>query len=140
MSQIVSVADVYEALTGARSYKEPTPPERACLVLARLAGPHLNAALVKAFIGTITFFPVGCFVRTNLEELALVVRANPADPLRPVIALLRDDGAAIAGEVDLGDRSAADAAARHIVETVPPPEGAADLGSLLGEIEEPRPL
>jgi len=47
-SQIVSVADIYEAVTGARSYQAPTPPERACLLLARLAGDKLNAALVKA--------------------------------------------------------------------------------------------
>ena len=37
LSQIVSVADIYEAVTGARSYQDPTPPERACLLLARLA-------------------------------------------------------------------------------------------------------
>jgi putative nucleotidyltransferase with HDIG domain len=53
MSQIVSVADVYEALTGARSYKEPTPPERACVILAKIAGEHLNASLVKAFVSTV---------------------------------------------------------------------------------------
>ena len=38
MSQIVSVADIYEAITGARTYQAPTPPERACLILARIAG------------------------------------------------------------------------------------------------------
>jgi putative nucleotidyltransferase with HDIG domain len=59
MSQIVSVADIYEAITGARSYQDPTMPDRACLVLARLAGEKLNTVFVKAFVNAITFFPLG---------------------------------------------------------------------------------
>ena len=31
LSQIVSVADIYEAITGARSYQDPSMPEHACL-------------------------------------------------------------------------------------------------------------
>ena len=76
MSQIVSVADVYEALTGARSYQAPTPPERACLILARLAGDKLNTALVKTFVNAITFFPLGSIVRTTRNELGLVIETG----------------------------------------------------------------
>lgn len=130
MSQIVSVADVYEALTGARSYKPPTPPERACVILARIAGEQLNPALVKAFIGTITFFPIGSFVRTSRDEIGVVVRTSAEDPLRPVVMLLRDDCRAVVGEVDLTGPGGAD---RHIVESVPAPEGAPSLGDLLGK-------
>lgn len=128
MSQIVSVADVYEALTGARSYKPPTPPERACVILARIAGEQLNAALVKAFIGTITFFPIGSFVRTSRDEVGVVVRTSTEDPLRPVIMLLRDDGGAVMEEVDLAGPGGEH---RHIVESVPAPEGAPSLGDIL---------
>jgi putative nucleotidyltransferase with HDIG domain len=134
MSQIVSVADVYEALTGARSYKEPTPPERACVILARIAGEQLNSSLVKAFVSTVTFFPIGSFVRTNREEIGVVVRTNPDDPLRPVIALLRHDLLAVTGEVDL---TASSGEGRHVVETIPAPEGAPSLRDLL---DPPSPL
>ena len=134
MSQIVSVADVYEALTGARSYKEPTPPERACVILARIAGEQLNSSLVKAFVSTVSFFPIGSFVRTNREEIGVVIRTNPDDPLRPVIALLRHDLLAVTGEVDL---TAASGAGRHVVETIPAPEGAPSLRELL---DPPTPL
>ena len=128
MSQIVSVADVYEALTGARSYKEPTPPERACVILARIAGEQLNPSLVKAFVSTVTFFPIGSFVRTNRDEIGVVVRTSADDPLRPVVALLRDDLAAVVAEVDLSGSSGE---GRHVVETVPPPAGAPSLRDLL---------
>ena len=77
MSQIVAVADIYEAMTGARSYQEPAMPEQACLVLARLAGPKLNTALVKAFVNAISFFPLGSVVRTDRDEIGVVVRTIP---------------------------------------------------------------
>lgn len=128
MSQIVSVADVYEALTGARSYKEPTPPERACVILARIAGEQLNSSLVKAFVSTVSFFPIGSFVRTNRDEIGVVIRTNADDPLRPVIALLRDDLLAVKAEVDL---NASRGEGRHVVETIPAPEGAPSLRDLL---------
>src|SRR5262249_48030335 len=85
MSQIVSVADIYEALTGARSYQDPTMPEHACLVLARLAGDKLNTVFVKAFVNAITFFPLGSLVRTNRDEIGVVIRINANDPLHPVL-------------------------------------------------------
>jgi putative nucleotidyltransferase with HDIG domain len=134
MSQIVSVADVYEALTGARSYKEPTPPERACVILARIAGEQLNASLVKAFVNTVTFFPIGSFVRTNRDEIGVVVRTSAEDPLRPVIALLRHDASAVTAHVDL---AGSDGQNRHIVETIPPPDGSPPLKDLL---DAPSPL
>jgi HD-GYP domain-containing protein (c-di-GMP phosphodiesterase class II) len=128
MSQIVSVADVYEALTGARSYKEPTPPERACVILARIAGEQLNSSLVKAFVSMVSFFPIGSFVRTNRGEIAVVIRTNANDPLRPVIAILRDDLLAVKDEVDL---TASSGEGRHVVETIPAPAGAPSLRDLL---------
>ena len=128
MSQIVSVADVYEALTGARSYKEPTPPERACVILARIAGEQLNPSLVKAFVSTVTFFPIGSFVRTDRGETGVVVRTNSDDPLRPVLAILRHDLSAVDAEVDLASSGSG---GRHVVETIPAPEGAPPLRDLL---------
>jgi putative nucleotidyltransferase with HDIG domain len=120
MSQIVSVADIYEAITGARSYQSPTLPERACLVLARLAGDKLNSALVKTFVNAITFFPLGSMVRTSRDEIAIVVATNPADPLHPVIALLDDAGHGPCGRIDASARDGSGAYERHIVETLMP--------------------
>jgi hypothetical protein len=126
MSQIVSVADIYEAVTGARSYQEPTPPEKACLLLARLAGEKLNPALVKAFVGAITFFPIGSLVRTSLDELAVVVATNADDPLHPIVQLVSDRMQPLSDPIDT--RARIDGVhQRHMVETVEPPaeDGAA---------------
>jgi hypothetical protein len=123
MSQIVSVADVYEAVTGARTYKEPSPPERACLILSRLAGETLNPALVKTFVNAVTFFPLGSVVRTSRDELGVVVKTRSGEPLHPVLALL--DPAALEPRqlVDTAARDSAGEYERHVTATLPAPEG-----------------
>jgi putative nucleotidyltransferase with HDIG domain len=100
MSQIVSVADIYEAITGARSYQDPALPEQACLILARLAGEKLNTALVKMFVNAITFFPLGSVVRTDQGQVGVVVRTTPGDPLHPVIAPLEGRRPRLDEEID----------------------------------------
>src|SRR4030095_2864266 len=82
MSQIVSVADIYEAITGARTYQAPTPPERACLILARIAGDKLNTALVKTFVNAVTFFPIGSLVKTTRDELGVAGQTRPGETVR----------------------------------------------------------
>ena len=131
MSQIVSVADVYEALTGARSYREPMRPEDACLVLAREAGTKFNTALVKAFVAAVTFFPLGSLVKTNRGETGVVVRTNPKDPLHPILSLVSDDFERLLGEVDTSVRDGTGAYERQIVATMPSPEAGLDLTRLL---------
>jgi putative nucleotidyltransferase with HDIG domain len=123
MSQIVSVADIYEAITGARSYQAPTPPERACLIMARLAGEKLNTALVKTFVNAVTFFPLGSLVRTNRNELGLVVKTNHGDPLHPVIRMLDQLTYEPTELLNTSARDASGAYERHINHTVPVPEG-----------------
>jgi HD-GYP domain-containing protein (c-di-GMP phosphodiesterase class II) len=131
MSQIVSVADIYEAITGARSYQAPTPPERACLLLARLAGEKLNVALVKAFVNAITFFPIGSLVRTSRGELAVVVATNENDPLHPTIQIVSEAMAPIADPLDTRGRDASGAYERHVVETLQPPGDGAAVNGLI---------
>jgi putative nucleotidyltransferase with HDIG domain len=133
MSQIVSVADIYEALTGARSYQAPMKPERACLVLARLAGEKLNTALVKAFVNVVTFFPLGSLVRTNREELGVVIRTNPADPLHPVISVV-SERMDPTGELDTSARDAEGQYERHVLETLKPQSSGLDLSRYFTEL------
>ena len=123
MSQLVAVADIYEAITGARTYQAPGQPEQACLVLARLAGGKLNSALVKAFVAAVTFFPVGSTVRTSRDETGVVIATNHAEPLHPVVALMAPDLGRLPGDVDTALRDASGAYTRHIVETIRPPQG-----------------
>ena len=123
LSQVVAVADIYEAMTGARSYQEPAMPEQACLVLARLAGTKLNTALVKAFVNAISFFPLGSVVRTDRDEIGVVIRTTSGEPLHPVIALISSDYQRMSGDIDTSRRLLSGQYERHVVETLRPAAG-----------------
>jgi HD-GYP domain-containing protein (c-di-GMP phosphodiesterase class II) len=121
-SQIVMIADVYEAATGARSYRPAVLPEQACLILAKLAGEKLNPHLVRAFLSVVTFFPLGSLVRTTLDDVGVVVRTTAGDPLHPVIARVdaADPFLTRGAEIDLSQRDGSGAYIRHIAETLRP--------------------
>jgi putative nucleotidyltransferase with HDIG domain len=131
MSQIVSVADIYEALTGARSYREPMKPEHACLALAREAGSKLNTAFVKAFVSAVTFFPIGSLVRTNHDEVGMVVRTNSRDPLHPVIMLTNETFEEVRHEVDTSVRGGDGRYVRQILQTIAGTPRTSELAALL---------
>jgi hypothetical protein len=78
---------------------------------------------VKAFVNAITFFPMGSLVRTNRDELGVVMRTSAGDPLHPVLALLDTNLQDSRGTVDTATRDGSGSYERHIVETIRPPEG-----------------
>lgn len=131
MSQIVSVADIYEAITGARTYQAPASPERACLILARLAGEKLNTALVKTFVNTISFFPIGSVVKTSWDHLAVVVRTNPGDPLHPIVVPVDDALNRMGDELDTALRDDDGQYRCHVLETVRPTVDSFDVREFL---------
>jgi len=117
-SQVIAVVDVYEALTGARPYREPLSPDKACLILARMAGEQLNPALVRAFVGLISFFPIGSVVRTTRGEVGVVIRTHADDPLHPQIEVLSPELDPTGRRIDLSERDERGRYARHVAETL----------------------
>ena len=69
-----------------------------------------------------TFFPVGSVVRTSRDETGVVVATNAVEPLHPVIALVSADFSRLPGDIDTSARDSLGGYARHIVETIRPPE------------------
>lgn len=137
ISQIVSVVDVYESVTGARTYRDPATPDEACLILARMAGEKLNPALVKAFVSVVTFFPVGTVVRTTRDELAVVVRTHDDDALHPRIMLVDLDApdAGTGPQIDLRERDDGGAFRRDVLESVSPADYGIDVPAILRHVE-----
>ena len=127
------VVDVYESVTGARTYREPATPDRACLILARMAGEKLNPAIVKAFVSVVTFFPVGTVVRTSRDEIGVVVGTNADDALHPRIVLV--DPAAPdtppGPACDLRERDGRGRFVRDVVESLSPERIRVDVAGIL---------
>ncbi len=49
-ARIVALADVFDALTSERPYKEAFPPEKACTMIVEQAGRHFDPRVVEAFL------------------------------------------------------------------------------------------
>ncbi len=52
-ARIFALADVFDALTSRRPYKEPMPPEQALEIMARGRGRHFDPTLFDLFIRTV---------------------------------------------------------------------------------------
>ena len=86
--------------------------------MSREAGSKLNTAFVKAFVSAVTFFPVGSLVRTNRDEVGLVVRTNSRDPLHPVITITNDTFEEVRQQVDTSERDGDGRYLRQIVQSI----------------------
>ena len=95
-TQIVSIADVYDALRSTRVYREGLPSDRIKSIMGKKDDPAFNQKLLRRFINLIGLFPIGTLVRLNTEEIGVVTHEHPADPFRPQVKIVRDrDGAAL---------------------------------------------
>jgi putative nucleotidyltransferase with HDIG domain len=89
-TQIVSIADVYDALRSNRIYREGLPSERIRAIMTQKDSPAFNTKLLRRFINLMGLFPVGTLVRLESEELGVVTREHPSDPFRPQVKVLLD--------------------------------------------------
>ncbi len=89
-TQIVSIADVYDALRSNRIYRQGLPSERIRAIMAQKDSPAFNTSLLRRFINLMGLFPVGTLVRLNNDEVALVTHEHPTDPFRPQVKVLLD--------------------------------------------------
>ena len=86
--RIISVADVFDALTSARPYHAPVPPQDGIEYIMGGSGKSFDEQIVNAFLQKISPYPVGSCVKLSNGEIAIVVRQRKSCPLRPKIRLL----------------------------------------------------
>lgn len=95
-AKIIHVADVYDALTSKRAYKDPYTPSESIEYL--MGGCHIlfDEKVVKAFLKWVPVYPKGVVVKLSDGRDAIVCE-NTKNPIRPKVRLRN-------GEVlDLGD-------------------------------------
>jgi len=93
-TQIVTIADVYDALRSKRVYREGLPSERVRAIMTEKDSPAFNTKLLRRFINLVGLFPVGTLVRLSTDEVGVVTREHPADPFRPQVKVLLDGAGA----------------------------------------------
>ena len=89
-TQIVSIADVYDALRSNRVYREGLPSDRIKSIMGKKDDPAFNPKLLRRFINLIGLYPIGTLVRLERGEVGVVTHEHPTDPFRPQVKMIHD--------------------------------------------------
>lgn len=93
-SRIVSITCPYDALTTDRPWRKAFLPDEALGHMLARSGKPFDPVLLKVFVNTMGFYPVGTLVRLTTGALALVVYGGgeAERATRPIVALVGPDG------------------------------------------------
>jgi len=92
-SNIIPVADCYDALTTMRSYQKARYPQQALEIMTKIAGKSLDPEIVSIFLKTMGAYPVGTMVRLNTMEIGVVSgSAHTGEKGQKVVVLFDRNG------------------------------------------------
>jgi len=89
LTQIIGIADIYDAMTSDRPYRRALPVSEALEYIMSVADKHYSMDIIKAFIKKINPYPVGSLVKLTNGETAVVRNVLSAMPLRPYISIIK---------------------------------------------------
>ncbi|HWR06851.1 HD-GYP domain-containing protein [Sporomusa sp.] len=89
-ARIVAIADVYDAITSDRPYKEGTLPYEAYEIMMSLANTHFDPVILRTFLSQIAIYPLDSIVRLNTGEIALVTKVISGLQTRPTLRVIID--------------------------------------------------
>ncbi len=87
---IVSVVDVYDAITSDRVYHMGISPHEALNMMYGMMPDTFASELMESFIRCLGIYPVGSVVELSSGEVGVVVTVNRKNQLRPTVALVMD--------------------------------------------------
>jgi HD-GYP domain-containing protein (c-di-GMP phosphodiesterase class II) len=85
IGRIAAVADVYDAVSSSRPFRNPFHPRDAITILRQEEGKKLDPELTEAFIQNIYPYPIGSTVILSTNELSVVVGYESDDKFRPLV-------------------------------------------------------
>lgn len=88
MSQIVGMADIYDALTADRIYRKAAPPNEAYEMIAGAGGQFFNLNIVQSFLEQIAAYPAGYLVQLSTGEIAIVVDNKKGFTILPRVRVI----------------------------------------------------
>jgi putative nucleotidyltransferase with HDIG domain len=109
-SEIVRIADSYDALTTRRPYRRQINPYEAIKLMAKGSGSEFHADFFTAFLRVLGNIPIGSVLKLNTGETVLVVDVSTRSGDLPHVRVLTDaSGREVADEViiDLNERDPA---------------------------------
>jgi HD-GYP domain-containing protein (c-di-GMP phosphodiesterase class II) len=90
LAQIIGLADVYEAMTHPRSWREALQTHEVIKQLIEMDGTGFSSKTVKALISALSIYPPGSFVALSSGEIARVLKPRKGSLTRPLVEILLD--------------------------------------------------
>ncbi|HAI12022.1 MAG TPA: hypothetical protein DCM28_09985 [Phycisphaerales bacterium] len=104
LAQVLHAADMYAAMTCPRPFRKAHSPYNAVVaILNHARDGKLDRNVARAFVDSVSLFPVGSYVRLNNGTAARVIQSNGAAHTRPTIIPLNMDGTEVDTTVNLLD-------------------------------------
>lgn len=91
LAQVVSIADVFDAMTTDRVYRPALPVHEVVEYLMGAGGQHFELTYIRAFLQNIAAFPEGSTVRLCNGFIAKVVHNRCGLPLYPLVRVVADE-------------------------------------------------
>lgn len=88
MTKIVSIVDVYDAITSDRCYHDGIAPYEALKNMYEWISEDFEQDMVEQFIKCLGIYPIGSMVQLNLGQVGIVVSASEKSRLRPIVLLV----------------------------------------------------
>ena len=88
LAKIVSICDVFEALTHVRNFRAQLNPYEAIKLIIQKKDIVFDGMIVNRFVDFLSIYPVGTLVHLNTGEIALVVGSNLGFPTRCICKVL----------------------------------------------------
>jgi putative nucleotidyltransferase with HDIG domain len=89
-SQVIAVADCYDALTTMRSYQKARTPQQALEIMRKLSGKSLDPELVTLLERSLGVYPIGTMVRLSTMEVGIITGSPEEGRNHPRLAPLFD--------------------------------------------------
>jgi len=89
-SKVIGIADVYDALTSQRCYKQAIIPNNALSFMYGLRGEDFEQELLDDFIKCLGIYPLGSLVRLDNGQSGFVVESVANNLLRPKVKVVLD--------------------------------------------------
>lgn len=88
-AQIVNLAQKYESLTHRRTWRKNLSLLAAIKAIIEDKG-LVDKKIKKALIERVGFYPPNTYVQLNTKQMAVVIKTNFKNPLRPILKIIQD--------------------------------------------------
>lgn len=102
-AKVIAIADVFDAVTSNRVYRDALLPHEAMEILYAGAVDKFDKEMIEAFKKSVTMFPNGLSVELNDGRVGIVAKQNKHLNERPVVRVFKENNKELATpyEIDL---------------------------------------